>query len=104
LAGVCSFGFRNGVPDDLTHVFDCRCVANPDRHLRRWTGIHPEVADQVLARPEALALLDEAEALARAEPDARIGFGCHYGYHRSVVLAEALAARLGVLARHFDLE
>lgn len=100
---VSSFGFRNGVPEDLTAVFDCRHVHNPDRHLRRWTGINPAVATQVLTQPAAKALLDEAEELARENPDARIAFGCNYGYHRSVALAEALAARLGITAEHWEL-
>lgn len=100
---VSSFGFRNGVPEDLTAVFDCRHVRNPDRNLRRWTGINPDVAVQVLTQPAAVALLDEAEELARANPDARIAFGCNYGYHRSVALAEALAARLGITAEHWEL-
>lgn len=100
---VSSFGFRNGVPEDLTAVFDCRHVHNPDWNLRRWTGIHPDVASQVLTQPAARALLDEAEELARRDPEARIAFGCNYGFHRSVALAEALAARLGVTAEHWEL-
>lgn len=103
MARVLSFGYRNGVPDDLTAVFDCRHVLNPDRSVRRWTGIHPKVATQVLTQVAAQHLLDEAERLARADPDACIAFGCNYGYHRSVALAEALAARLGVKAEHWEL-
>lgn len=103
MARVLSFGFRHGVPEDLTAVFDCRHVLNPDRSVRRWTGIHPKVATQVLTQAAAQELLDEAEQLARANPDARIAFGCNYGYHRSVALAEALAARLGVTAEHWEL-
>lgn len=101
---VSSFGYRNGIPEDLHAIFDCReTVANPDRHLRRWTGTHPKVAAQILTQPAARALLDEAEKFARANPEARIAFGCNYGYHRSVALAEALATRLGITAEHWEL-
>lgn len=103
MARVLSFGFRNGIPEDLTALFDCRHVLNPDRSVRCWTGVHPKVATQVLGQAAAQALLDEAERVARADPEARIAFGCNYGYHRSVALAEALAARLGITAEHWEL-
>lgn len=100
---IVSFGFRKGVPEDSTHLFDCRHVQNPDRSVRCWTGIHPKVAAQILRQDAARVLLDEAEQLARDNPDACIAFGCNYGYHRSVALAEALAARLGITAEHWEL-
>lgn len=103
MARVLSFGYRNGIPEDLTAVFDCREVANPDRSVRCWTGIHPKVAAQILGQPAAQMLLARAERLARDDPEARIAFGCNYGYHRSVALAEALAARLGIVAEHWEL-
>jgi UPF0042 nucleotide-binding protein len=115
-----SFGYKYGLPTDADIVLDCRFLPNPFfvEELRPKTGIDPEVAAYVLARPDAqellghvLALLDFA--LPRFQREGKsyltIAVGCTGGRHRSVALVEALRDRLAgrghrVLVRHRDVE
>lgn len=100
---VISFGFKHGIPLDLDLMFDCRFLPNPhwEPELRPLTGIDDEVRKYVLSNPEAtelLARLDELFALVlpayarEGKAYLSIGIGCTGGQHRSVVLAEELAA------------
>lgn len=100
-----SFGFRNGVPGEADFVFDCRFLPNPygDPKLRPMTGLQAPVADYVMARPEAVGLLEHAEAMLRyvaplATAEGRsyltFAFGCTGGQHRSVTLVERMKKRL----------
>ena len=116
---VMSFGFKHGVPLDADLMFDVRFLPNPyyDRELRPLTGLDAPVADYVLGHPATAAYVDElAGLLTRWVPlyaDAgkarlTIGIGCTGGQHRSVAIAETLAARLrerfdDVTAFHRDL-
>ena len=113
-----SFGFKNGIPLDADLVFDVRCLPNPhyDPALRPLTGCDAEVIEFLEAQPE----------VARMEADLRrfigdwlpayirdnrsyltVGIGCTGGQHRSVYLAEKLAAHFRgsarVLVRHRSL-
>lgn len=117
---VLSFGFKYGVPTDADLVADARFLPNPfwDPELRPFTGLDEVVSQFVLSRDGAAEFVDGyAKAL---EPvfagyqrenkrHATLAIGCTGGKHRSVALAEALAARIrefpGVAAnvRHRDL-
>ena len=114
-----SFAYRHGVPDDADFVFDARALPNPywNPQLRELTGRDEGVA----------AFLDSQEEVARFFGDIRdflerwlpslvrsnrsyltIAVGCTGGQHRSVYLAEKLAAHFSgrqgqALIRHRDL-
>jgi UPF0042 nucleotide-binding protein len=102
---VVSFGFKYGVPVDADLVFDLRYLSNPHfvPQLRPKTGLDKEVAEFVMAAPEARELLDDlgtllTKLLPRYEREGKsyltIALGCTGGRHRSVALAEALATVL----------
>ena len=113
-----SFGFKHGIPLDADFVFDVRCLPNPhyDERLRMLTGRDAavvrfrETAEAVGAmRADIRAFVERW--LPCFEQDNRsyltIGIGCTGGRHRSVYLAEALAAHFRehrpVLLRHREL-
>ncbi len=102
---VMSFGFSRGLPPDADLVFDMRFLRNPhwDPVLKPGTGKDKLVADYIAADPayeEALTRIEELLLLLlpryRAEGKSyiNIGFGCTGGRHRSVHVAERVAARL----------
>ena len=118
-ASVLSFGFKYGIPVDADVVLDARFLPNPHwvDHLRDLSGLDAPVHDFVVELPAARDFLDRATGLLdlMAEGYLREGkryvtgaVGCTGGKHRSVALAEDLAARLvrqGVESRvvHRDL-
>lgn len=119
-ATVLSFGFKYGLPADADLVADARFLPNPfwTPHLQELTGLDEEVRTYVLEQDGAVEFLDAyAAALAPVlagyqrenKRHATIAIGCTGGKHRSVVMAEALASRLGGLpgvvvnVRHRDL-
>ena len=98
-----SFAYRRGVPADADFVFDARGLPNPhwDARLRPLSGRDREVreyldtqADVNEYRTQVAAFLDNW--LPRIQADTRsyvtVAFGCTGGRHRSVYLAETLAA------------
>ena len=100
-----SFGFKYGVPLEADLVFDVRFMQNPYyvAELRELSGLNEAVRDYVLALPQAsrfLELLREFLEFAvpayAAEGKTRltIAIGCTGGYHRSIVMVDALAAWL----------
>lgn len=102
---VVSFGFKYGLPVDADLVFDLRFLPNPHfvRELKPLTGLDDAVSKFVFGAPEARELLtDLTELLRKLLPRyAREGkaylticVGCTGGQHRSVAMAEALAAAL----------
>ena len=110
-----SFGFKNGLPLDADLVFDVRCLPNPhyDPRLRPLTGRDPAVVQFLESQPEVARMAEDirrfvADWLPAYVSDSRayltVAIGCTGGQHRSVYLAELLAARFGetaqVLVRH----
>ena len=100
-----SFGFKHGLPLDADIVMDVRFLPNPhwEEALRPLTGHDPAVRAFVLDRPESTAFLDKLDDLlgtvlpayqAEGRSYLTVAIGCTGGRHRSVVIAEELAARL----------
>lgn len=114
-----SFGFKSGIPGDADFVFDARTLPNPywDAELKPYTGLDAPVQRFLEAKPEVQAMIDDiAGFLERRIPDYErnnrgyltVAIGCTGGQHRSVYLAEKLAAHFAasrpqVLARHKEL-
>lgn len=102
---VISFGYKHGLPLDSDLVFDTRFLPNPfyvDR-LRDRSGRSRAVRDFVLEAPETRAFLADLyrftdRLLPRFVKEGKstltVAVGCTGGRHRSVVVAEALRARL----------
>ena len=100
-----SFGYSNGLPRDVDLVFDCRFIPNPfwDETLRPLSGLDPRVAEFVLTQEEAERFLADVTAMLAWQIPAfakegksylSIAVGCTGGRHRSVAMAEAIAASL----------
>jgi UPF0042 nucleotide-binding protein len=100
-----SFGYKYGLPLDADIIMDVRFLPNPhwEDALRPLTGHDPAVRDFVLERSHASQFLDEFEAMmvtlvpayeAEGKSYLTIAMGCTGGRHRSVAVAEDLAARL----------
>lgn len=114
-----SFGFKHGLPLDADIVMDLRFLPNPhwESDLRRLTGHDPKVRDYVLETAVGSEFVDRFdELLAMLVPQYQaegrsyltVAVGCTGGRHRSVAVAEELAARLrgrgvAVTASHRDL-
>jgi UPF0042 nucleotide-binding protein len=115
-----SFGYKHGIPGDADFVFDVRSLPNPywEHGLRHLTGRDgPVIAylaahDSVRAMIEALTQFLSAR-IAEFEQANRsyltIAIGCTGGQHRSVYIAEQLAAHFRrrypqVLTRHDSLQ
>ncbi|SEW46432.1 UPF0042 nucleotide-binding protein [Cognatiyoonia koreensis] len=117
---VHSFSYKRGLPRGLDIVLDCRFLRNPhwDPKLRALDGRDQAVADYVAADdrfPTFFAKVkDLITLLLPAHKDEgrshlSIGFGCTGGQHRSVMMAERLAASLEedgwqVSKRHREME
>ncbi len=117
---VSSFGFKFGPPPEAEWMADARMVRNPFwvPELRPHTGLEEPVREYVLNDPVAQELIDRLRGLLRwsAEQFAgrgrevmNVAVGCTGGRHRSVAIAEALAARLrydglDVTVSHRDVE
>lgn len=114
---IVSFGYKYGLPVDADLVADCRFLPNPHwvPELRALSGLDAPVRDYVLDQPAASAFLSAYLAvlevsLAGFEREGRryvtLAVGCTGGKHRSVAMAEQLAARLAgrdVTVSHRDL-
>jgi RNase adapter protein RapZ len=102
---IVSFGFKHGLPLEADLVFDVRFMENPfyiDR-LRPLSGLTEPVRNFVLEQPTTQRFLDIVdEFLAFAVPAYQgegktrltVAIGCTGGFHRSIAIAEELAARL----------
>jgi UPF0042 nucleotide-binding protein len=99
-----SFAFKHGIPLEADTVFDVRFMDNPfySDKLRPLNGLDPAVRDFVLNQPLTPKFLDEVEGLLEltlpgyeAEGRSRftVAFGCTGGQHRSIAIAEEIAAR-----------
>ncbi len=102
---VLSFGYKYGLPVDADMVADCRFLPNPHwiTELARLTGKDQAVREYVLRQEGAEAFLGAylqalTIALAGFERGGKhfvtLAIGCTGGKHRSVVIAEEIAARL----------
>ena len=100
-----SFGFARGIPRNADTVFDMRFLRNPHwvPDLRPNTGKDADVAAYVAADPLYAPALDRIEGLltlllpgyrSEGKSYVTIAFGCTGGRHRSVRVAEDMAARL----------
>ncbi|MBK9131728.1 MAG: RNase adapter RapZ [Gammaproteobacteria bacterium] len=114
-----SFGYKYGIPTDADFVFDVRCLPNPhwDPTLRMRKGNDPEVIRFLGQQPAVVRMYDDIRAFLERwipsfEAENRnymsVAIGCTGGQHRSVYLAESLAAhfrqsRAGVMTRHREL-
>ena len=117
---IMSFGFKYGLPADADLVADARFLPNPFwiPALRSHTGLESVVSDYVLAQEGAREFIDGYAAaltpvLAGYQREnkrhATIAVGCTGGKHRSIAVAEELAALLrgfpgvAVSVKHRDL-
>jgi UPF0042 nucleotide-binding protein len=98
-----SFAFKHGVPLDADFVFDVRALPNPyyDLTLRPLNGKDAPVIAFLDAQQSAAELLNDIRAfiekwLPSFKTDNRsyltVALGCTGGQHRSVYMAERLAA------------
>ena len=100
-----SFGFKYGLPVDISYLWDVRILPNPYwvTELRPGTGKEQQVADYVLESvagqtfwrhlsPLLGFLIDQS--IAAEKKTLRIAIGCTGGRHRSVAVAEKIAAYL----------
>ena len=123
---VWSFSFHRGMPKDESgngggFIFDGRSLPNPGRQdrFKALTGKDAPVIDylnqqqsvhQFLASVMSLVDASVSEYQRRGFKNLMVSFGCTGGQHRSVYLAEQLAARLRgrngveVVLRHRELE
>lgn len=114
-----SFGFKKGIPADADFIFDVRCLPNPywEPQLRPLTGLDEAVIGFLQRQPEVLRMIEDLRNfltnwLPCFESGDRsyltIAIGCTGGQHRSVFIAEVLAAyfrqtRRNVMIRHREL-
>lgn len=117
---VVSFAYRDGVPREADLVIDTRFLENPHYvpELRPLTGKDSQVSAYVEKDPSFEPFLTGLEAwltplLPRYEREGKsyltIAIGCTGGRHRSVVVAERIAAWLResgqrVTLRHRDID
>ncbi len=114
-----SFGFKNGVPPDTDFVFDVRCLPNPhwEKNLRPLTGCDQAVVKYLEKYEDVEKMFASiysflTDWIPRFEKENRsymtISIGCTGGKHRSVYLAERIAAefkkdRGNLSTRHRDM-
>jgi UPF0042 nucleotide-binding protein len=102
---ILSFGFSRGLPRNADLVFDMRFLQNPYwvEDLRHLTGRDPLVSDYVRSDPAYEDAVSRIEGLlltllprykAEGKAYVTIAFGCTGGRHRSVHVAERVAAAL----------
>lgn len=102
---ILSFAFSRDRPPNANLVFDMRFLRNPhwQETLRPLSGLDPAVGDYIagdeayddaLARIEGLLAALLPRYLAEGGRDVAVAFGCTGGRHRSVHVAERIAARL----------
>ncbi|MGZ4786532.1 MAG: RapZ C-terminal domain-containing protein, partial [Acidimicrobiales bacterium] len=93
------------LPLDTDLVIDCRFLPNPHwvEDLRPQTGLDAPVREYVMGQPVTAEFLDELTSLlelllpayvAEGKSYLTLALGCTGGHHRSVVIAEEIAARL----------
>lgn len=114
-----SFGYKHGIPADADFVFDLRCLPNPywTKELRALTGRDDAVKSFLDEQPLFQQMYENILSfLSRWIPEyvsfdrayLTIALGCTGGQHRSVYMADKLAAALReyhapVLTRHSEI-
>lgn len=99
-----SFGHKHGLPRDADTVIDVRFLPNPhwEPELRPLTGFDPQVVEHIEKGGTLQAFYERLDPLldflipeyvAEGKAHLAIAIGCTGGRHRSVAIAEALAAR-----------
>lgn len=102
---ISSFGFARGVPPAADLVFDVRFLDNPHwvPELREQTGLNAAVGEHIEKDPAYASAFERirdllAELLPRYAAQGKsyvnVAVGCTGGRHRSVYVAERLAAAL----------
>lgn len=102
---IMSFGFSRGLPRNADSVFDLRFLKNPHwvTGLREKTGLDAEVGAYIasdrgyadaLGKIEDLLLTLLPRYRAEGKSYVSVAFGCTGGRHRSVHVAQRVAARL----------
>ena len=100
-----SFGYKHGLPPDADFVFDVRCLPNPywEPQLRSLCGKDAPVKAFLDAEPRVQAMIADitgflTQWIPRYQDFQRsyltVAIGCTGGQHRSVYIAEAVAAAL----------
>lgn len=98
---ISSFGYKYGVPQDASYVFDVRCLPNPYyvESLKDLTGKDKAVKDYLLKFNETREFLELAKKflgfiipqfLSNVRGQLHVAVGCTGGRHRSVAVAEWL--------------
>jgi RNase adapter protein RapZ len=114
-----SFGYKHGIPGDADFVFDVRSLPNPywREDLRHLDGRDAAVAAFLSSEDSVREMIASLERFLRVRIEEferanrtylTIAVGCTGGQHRSVYIAEELAARFRgshpqVLTRHDSL-
>jgi UPF0042 nucleotide-binding protein len=114
-----SFGYKHGIPADADFVFDLRCLPNPywTSELRALTGRDKPVQDFLNSQAKFQQMYDDILSfLSQWIPEyvsfdrayLTVALGCTGGQHRSVHMADKLAAALSeihepVLTRHNEI-
>ena len=100
-----TFGFKYGLPDGVDLMFDVRFLKNPFwiDELRELTGLDAAVSDYVFSFENSREFSDRLfefinflipQYAADGREKLVVAVGCTGGRHRSVAIAERLAARL----------
>ncbi len=111
---VTSFAYRHGIPRDADLIFDVRFLDNPHYvpELRQLSGRDAAVAAHIERDPGLAPFLAGfwrvlEPLLPRYEQEGKayltIAIGCTGGRHRSVYVAERLAAQLGAAGLRVEL-
>ena len=115
-----SFGYKNGVPIEADLVFDVRFLPNPFYvpELKHSTGLDGAVYDYVFSF-EVTKIFNEKvtdllkfllpQYIEEGKHNLVVAFGCTGGHHRSVSIANKVAADIAELGysvefRHRDIE
>jgi len=115
VVNISSFGFRYGSLQSAELLFDVRFLRNPyfESHLRDRSGHDPEVSEYVLGDAAGVGAFERLRDLCEyllplydkeGKAYLTIGIGCTGGRHRSVAIAEALAAALRAGGRELNVE
>jgi UPF0042 nucleotide-binding protein len=105
LVSVLSFGFKYGVPAEADLVFDVRFLPNPNfvPALKPLSGSHPRIVRYLRRQADTLGFLKHLSRLLaflvpryarEGKSYLTIAVGCTGGRHRSVMVADAVAAEL----------